>query len=171
MQLPVVVLVIDVFSQQQLTIATPLWCPCPCLLPLLPLPPSGVAHFTEEQGFKNMYPHNGAWGLWYLPGSKRFREWQGRGGRMWQVLVVAQASQCLGVLQQDSAAGVGGAGNPSLGVTSAAQQLLLKTRGQKTLANFSVPPCVPMPAPADLLCLSLLHAALPPSRCVVDGGG
>jgi hypothetical protein len=29
---------------------------------------AGVAHFTEEAGFKAMYPHQGAWGLWYLPG-------------------------------------------------------------------------------------------------------
>lgn len=39
---------------------------------------AGVAHFTEEQGFKNMYPHSGAWGLWYLPGSDRFHvQWTG----------------------------------------------------------------------------------------------
>jgi uncharacterized membrane protein len=33
---------------------------------------AGIAHFTEEQGFKNMYPHEGAWGFWYLPGSPQF---------------------------------------------------------------------------------------------------
>lgn len=26
---------------------------------------------AEEQGFMNMYPHQGAWGLWYLPGEAR----------------------------------------------------------------------------------------------------
>lgn len=29
---------------------------------------AGVAHFTEEKGFCSMYPHQGAWGLWNLPG-------------------------------------------------------------------------------------------------------
>lgn len=32
----------------------------------------------EEQGFKNMYPHQGAWGFWYLPGSDKFHvQWTG----------------------------------------------------------------------------------------------
>lgn len=29
---------------------------------------AGVAHFTQEQGFLDMYPHRGAWGIWQLPG-------------------------------------------------------------------------------------------------------
>lgn len=43
-----------------------------CLLLLLPscppLPDMTSTPTAEEQGFKNMYPHQGAWGLWYLPG-------------------------------------------------------------------------------------------------------
>eukprot|EP00879_Flechtneria_rotunda_P021414 GHRR01022571.1.p1 GENE.GHRR01022571.1~~GHRR01022571.1.p1 ORF type:complete len:255 (+),score=58.54 GHRR01022571.1:124-888(+) len=39
---------------------------------------AGVAHFTELQGFLNMYPHQGAWGIWYLPGSPKFHvQWTG----------------------------------------------------------------------------------------------
>jgi uncharacterized membrane protein len=33
---------------------------------------AGIAHFTEKQGFVDMYPHRGAWGIWYLPGSPAF---------------------------------------------------------------------------------------------------
>lgn len=33
---------------------------------------AGIAHFTEKQGFVDMYPHRGAWGIWYLPGSPTF---------------------------------------------------------------------------------------------------
>lgn len=31
---------------------------------------AGVAHFTESKGFCSMYPHQGAWGLWSLPGER-----------------------------------------------------------------------------------------------------
>lgn len=33
---------------------------------------AGIGHFIERQGFVNMYPHKGAWGCWYLPGSAEF---------------------------------------------------------------------------------------------------
>jgi len=39
---------------------------------------AGVAHFGVEQGFLDMYPHRGAWGIWYLPGSPSFHvRWTG----------------------------------------------------------------------------------------------
>lgn len=57
---------------------------------------AGVAHFTEEQGFKNMYPHQGAWGLWYLPGSDKFHvQWTG------VAEVLGGLGLCLGALPFD----------------------------------------------------------------------
>ena len=39
---------------------------------------AGYAHFAIEQGFLDMYPHEGAWGVWRLPGSARFHvAWTG----------------------------------------------------------------------------------------------
>lgn len=39
---------------------------------------AGVTHFTLKQEFENIYPARGAWGIWYLPGSKSFHvEWTG----------------------------------------------------------------------------------------------
>lgn len=39
---------------------------------------AGVAHFTLKETFINMYPAQGAWGFWYLPGSKFFHvAWTG----------------------------------------------------------------------------------------------
>mmetsp|Transcript_39935 Transcript_39935/g.113249 ORF Transcript_39935/g.113249 Transcript_39935/m.113249 type:complete len:269 (+) Transcript_39935:206-1012(+) len=39
---------------------------------------AGVAHFTAEKGFLAMYPHRGAWGIFYLPGSASFHvRWTG----------------------------------------------------------------------------------------------
>lgn len=39
---------------------------------------AGIAHFKIEDEFCNIYPSQGAWGFWYLPGSKEFHvEWTG----------------------------------------------------------------------------------------------
>ena len=39
---------------------------------------AGVAHFTSQDTFINMMPSRGAWGLWYVPGSKAFHvAWTG----------------------------------------------------------------------------------------------
>lgn len=39
---------------------------------------AGVAHFKIREEFENIYPKVGAWGFWYLPGSKKFHvEWTG----------------------------------------------------------------------------------------------
>ena len=39
---------------------------------------AGVAHFSIKDAFINMYPARGAWGFWYLPGSKAFHvAWTG----------------------------------------------------------------------------------------------
>ena len=40
---------------------------------------AGVAHFSLEKGFLDMYPHRGAWGIYALPGSPRFHvQWTGQ---------------------------------------------------------------------------------------------
>lgn len=39
---------------------------------------AGVAHFAVHDGFVAMMPHDGAWGIWRLPGSKSFHvNWTG----------------------------------------------------------------------------------------------
>ena len=39
---------------------------------------AGAAHFALPQGFKDMFPHKGAWGWWNLPGSPEFHvAWTG----------------------------------------------------------------------------------------------
>ena len=39
---------------------------------------AGVAHFKIADEFENIYPKVGAWGFWYLPGSKTFHvQWTG----------------------------------------------------------------------------------------------
>jgi uncharacterized membrane protein len=39
---------------------------------------AGVTHFTLKEEFENIYPARGAWGVWYLPGSKTFHvAWTG----------------------------------------------------------------------------------------------
>lgn len=39
---------------------------------------AGIAHFTEVEGFSNIYPGRGAWGIWYLPGNASFHvKWTG----------------------------------------------------------------------------------------------
>jgi len=39
---------------------------------------AGAAHFSVKDEFVNIMPPQGAWGLWYLPGSKEFHvEWTG----------------------------------------------------------------------------------------------
>ena len=39
---------------------------------------AGAAHFALPRGFKDMYPHKGAWGWWNLPGSPEFHvAWTG----------------------------------------------------------------------------------------------
>ena len=39
---------------------------------------AGIAHFGLEQGFLDMYPHRGAWGIYFLPGSPSFHvQWTG----------------------------------------------------------------------------------------------
>jgi uncharacterized membrane protein len=39
---------------------------------------AGAAHFALPKGFEDMYPHQGAWGFWYLPGSPDFHvKWTG----------------------------------------------------------------------------------------------
>ncbi|KAG2496589.1 hypothetical protein HYH03_005411 [Edaphochlamys debaryana] len=39
---------------------------------------AGVAHFTTHDAFTNMYPKQGAWGFWSLPGSPSFHvNWTG----------------------------------------------------------------------------------------------
>lgn len=39
---------------------------------------AGIAHFTVHDGFVAMMPHDGAWGIWRLPGSKSFHvNWTG----------------------------------------------------------------------------------------------
>ncbi|KAF8059994.1 NHP2 [Scenedesmus sp. PABB004] len=58
---------------------------------------AGVAHFTEEQGFVNMYPHQGAWGIWRLPGSARFHvQWTG------VAEIAGGLGLCLGALPLDA---------------------------------------------------------------------
>eukprot|EP00899_Mesostigma_viride_P004021 jgi/Mesvir1/1361/Mv12282-RA.1 len=44
----------------------------------VPFIAAGVAHFGMEKGFLDMYPHRGAWGIFYLPGSPSFHvQWTG----------------------------------------------------------------------------------------------
>lgn len=101
-------------NQQRQTLTPPY--PGAAAVPCLPHT-TGVAHFTEEQGFKNMYPHTGAWGLWYLPGSKRFREWgDPAGGHKGRCLWWGRG-QCWG--------GKAGSGSHS-GWTRPVHQLLMK---------------------------------------------
>lgn len=39
---------------------------------------AGIAHFGVEDAFLSIYPPQGTWGLWYLPGSPEFHvEWTG----------------------------------------------------------------------------------------------
>lgn len=39
---------------------------------------AGAAHFGLPKGFEDMFPHNGAWGFWYLPGGANFHvKWTG----------------------------------------------------------------------------------------------
>jgi len=39
---------------------------------------AGLSHFTMSESFCNIMPSNGAWGFWYLPGSKKFHvDWTG----------------------------------------------------------------------------------------------
>lgn len=39
---------------------------------------AGVTHFTLEEEYENIYPTEGAWGFWYLPGSSEFHvKWTG----------------------------------------------------------------------------------------------
>ena len=33
---------------------------------------AGIAHFTVKKDFENIYPNQGSWGIWYLPGSPQF---------------------------------------------------------------------------------------------------
>jgi uncharacterized membrane protein len=48
----------------------------PILGPLFML--AGLSHFSMQEGFVNMMPAQGSWGLWYLPGSKKFHvAWTG----------------------------------------------------------------------------------------------
>ena len=38
----------------------------------------GAARFALPKGFEDMYPHRGAWGFWYLPGTPDFHvKWTG----------------------------------------------------------------------------------------------
>lgn len=32
----------------------------------------GIPHFTLQKDYENIYPYQGAWGIWYLPGSPAF---------------------------------------------------------------------------------------------------
>eukprot|EP00878_Enallax_costatus_P006079 GHUV01006375.1.p1 GENE.GHUV01006375.1~~GHUV01006375.1.p1 ORF type:complete len:247 (+),score=61.17 GHUV01006375.1:223-963(+) len=58
---------------------------------------AGVAHFTAEQGFKNMYPHQGAWGFWSLPGSDKFHVyWTGAAE------ILGGLGMCIGALPLNS---------------------------------------------------------------------
>lgn len=58
---------------------------------------AGIAHFTEEGGFKAMYPHQGAWGFWSLPGSAKFHvQWTG------VAEVLGGLGLCLGALPLDA---------------------------------------------------------------------
>ena len=37
-----------------------------------------MTHFTLAEAYENIYPCKGAWGIWYLPGSKEFHvKWTG----------------------------------------------------------------------------------------------
>ena len=39
---------------------------------------AGIAHFTVKKDFENIYPNQGSWGIWYLPGSPQFHvAWTG----------------------------------------------------------------------------------------------
>jgi uncharacterized membrane protein len=39
---------------------------------------AGISHFTNPQGFQNIYPPQGTWGIWYIPGSPAFHvAWTG----------------------------------------------------------------------------------------------
>jgi len=59
---------------------------------------AGVAHFALPKGFEDMYPHEGAWGFWRLPGSPAFHvAWTG----------VAEILGGLGVASQLAPASLG----------------------------------------------------------------
>ena len=39
---------------------------------------AGVGHYVNSQGFQDIYPPRGTWGIWYLPGSSAFHvAWTG----------------------------------------------------------------------------------------------
>jgi uncharacterized membrane protein len=39
---------------------------------------AGITHFTVEEEYCNIFPSQGAWGIWYLPGSAKFHvRWTG----------------------------------------------------------------------------------------------
>ncbi len=60
---------------------------------------AGIAHFTMKEAFMNMYPAPGAWGLWYLPGSKFFHvAWSGVAEFVFgSWMVLGALTQLLGV--------------------------------------------------------------------------
>lgn len=59
---------------------------------------AGIAHFKLEDDFSNIMPAQGAWGLWYLPGSKQFHVyWTGVAEIvLGALLIVGYAASLLG---------------------------------------------------------------------------
>ena len=68
---------------------------------------AGVAHFTLKDAFMNMMPQRGAWGLWYVPGSKAFHV-------AWTGVAEAVLGGWMAAGAVAKAAGVSTAGWPSL---------------------------------------------------------